>query len=191
MMNQPRTFYAEWIPLDKRLFRILGMLADLGEFQGNLSDIYRYLVLEVQNVQTKQRARLKESIEELSRLGFLTYQMTGRTYHISPVPQKQPIPVPPEAITALRNHRYSSENVAWEQVLKVYLWICHNQKSTVTNDMIAADLHISVSTVISAKNVLEAEYNAITRKNVSEKIGDDSFRTLGQELAATAWWNNV
>lgn len=190
-MNQPQTFYAEWLPLDKHLFRILAMLADQREFCGNLSDLYRYLVPEVQTVQTKQRERLKKSIEELSRLGFLTYQKTGRTYHITPVAQKQAIMVPPEAITTLRTHSYSSENVAWEQILKVYLWICHSQKTIVTNDMIAADLHISVSTVISAKNVLETEFNAITRKKVSEKIGDGSFRTLGQELAATAWWSNA
>ena len=56
--------------------------------------------------------------------------------------------------------------------------------------MIADDLQVSVSTIGYAKNVLEYEYAAIRRRQVSEKIGDDFFRTIGQELAASAWWSN-
>ena len=82
------TFYGEWLPLDKKLFRILVMLADVGEINRNLSDIYRYLVPEAQTVQTKQRNGIKEAIEELSKLGFLTYKKSGRNYDISKVPQK-------------------------------------------------------------------------------------------------------
>ena len=32
-------FYLEWLGLDKSLFRILAMLADVGQFRGNLSDL--------------------------------------------------------------------------------------------------------------------------------------------------------
>ena len=87
-------------------------------------------------------------------------------------------------------HDYSSENVAWEQVLKVLLWVCNNKEPVIQNQMIADDLQVSVSTIGCAKNVLEYEYAAIRRRKVSEKIGDDFFRTIGQELEASAWWND-
>ena len=60
-----------------------------------------------------------------------------------------------------------------------------------TNDMIAMDLGVSASTVVSAKNVLEREYENITKRKISEKLGEDTFRTLGQELAANAWWTEL
>ena len=71
------------------------------------------------------------------------------------------------------------------------MWIAENKMDIVTNDMIAADLNISASTVVSAKNVLEREYENITKRKVSEKLGENFFRTLGQELAAGAWWKEI
>ena len=56
--------------------------------------------------------------------------------------------------------------------MKVALWIQDNQLPVVTNDMIAQELDISVGTIGAAKNVLEREYQAITRKKISEKIGE-------------------
>ena len=87
-------------------------------------------------------------------------------------------------------HGYSSEAVASAQVLKVFLWIAQNKQDIVTNNMIADALGVSVSTVVSAKNVLEREYENITKRKVSEKCGD-VFRSIGQELAAGAWWNEL
>ena len=56
--------------------------------------------------------------------------------------------------------------------------------------MIAASLKISESTVCAAKNVLQYEYENITRKKVYSWWGDDCFCT-GQELAANAWWTDI
>ena len=61
-------------------------------------------------------------------------------------------------------HDYSSEAVAFAHVLKVFIWIVHNDLSVVTNSMIAEDLIVSVSTVVNAKNVLEREYLNITKR---------------------------
>ena len=61
---------------------------------------------------------------------------------------------------------------------------------SVVNAMIAAELGISESTVCAAKNVLQHEYENIYKKKVSQKWGD-SFRSVGQELAANAWWTKI
>ena len=64
----------------------------------------------------------------------------------------------------------------------------HSSDPIVKNAAIAADLNISVSTIGSAKNVLQKEYEAITRNYVSKKIGENRFMREGQKLVASAWW---
>lgn len=184
-MNEPITFYREWLPLDKKEFRILAMLADKGEFSGNLSDLCDYFSL---SRQQRNRNALRSSIELLAASGFVTCEITGRTYHLKALPKATAICIPRGWLLRLKAREYTSEPVAWEQVLKTLLWVCHNTDPVVTNQEIAEDLKISISTIGCAKNVLEHEFEAITRRKVSEKIGEDIFRTIGQELAASAWW---
>lgn len=186
-MDDLITLYREWLPLDKKEFRILAMLADKGEYNGNLSDLCDYFSL---SRQQRNRNALRNAIEQLNTSGFITYTVTGRTYYIKAVPKETAIIIPRERLLRIKAHDYSSEDVAWEQVLKVLLWIYDNDEPIVTNRMIAEDLQISVSTIGYAKNVLQYEYEAINRRKVSEKIGDDCFRTIGQELAASAWWKD-
>lgn len=186
-MNKQLIFYREWLPLDKNKFRILAMLADKGQFCGNLSDLCRYFSL---NSQTHTRNQLRESIRELTEQGFIESRLQGRTYTLQAVPKEEKLEILRPWFERLKAHDYHSESVAWEQVLKVYLWISANTAPVVTNDKIAAALRISVSTIGCAKNVLQREYEAITRRKVSEKVGEDFFQTIGQELTATAWWSN-
>ena len=186
-MDDLITFYREWLPLDKREFRILAMLADKGEFSGNLSDLCDYFSL---SRQQKNRNALRAAIEQLTTTGFITCEITGRTYHLQAIPKVTEIQIRREWFLRLKSHDYSSENVAWEQVLKTLLWVLQNKEPIVQNRMIEKDLKISISTIGCAKNVLQREYEAITRKKVSEKYGEDLFRTIGQELAASAWWKD-
>lgn len=186
-MDGKITLYREWLSLDKKQFRILAMLADKGEYTGNLSTLCDYFSL---TRQQHNRNTLRTAIEQLAAAGYINYTTAGRTYHITAVPKAIAITIPREWLQRLIAHDYSTEDVAWEQVLKVLLWVCDNKKPVIQNQMIADDLQVSVSTIGYAKNVLEYEYAAICRKKVSEKIGDDFFRTIGQELAASAWWSN-
>ena len=89
-------------------------------------------------------------------------------------------------------HDYSSESVALAPVLKVFIWIvAHGSNDGITtNEIIADSLNVSESTVCAAKNVLQYEYENIARRKVSQKWGE-GFRTLGQELAANAWWTEI
>ena len=182
-------FYREWWGLPKHHFRILAMLADLGDFRGNLADMCRYLGIDPK--QQKNRENLRQSIEYLTSNGFVTSEQTGRTYHLTAIPKEHPISMKQEWMHQLKNRTNTSPSVAWEQVLKVYLWIHeHSQEKYVTNRQIEADLKISTNAIVSAKNVLEREYEAITRSKVSEKIDDDFFITVGQRLCAAAWWKD-
>ena len=181
-------FYKEWLPLPKAEFNILAMLAEQGgSFSGTYADMMRYLNI---TPQSRNRKSLQAAIESLTSKGFITRETSGRTQTLKVIPKATGITLPRLWVQSVMKHNYSSEAVAAAQVLKVFLWIAQNNQNIVTNNMIADALGVSVSTVVSAKNVLEREYENITKRKVSEKCGD-VFRSIGQELAAGAWWNEL
>ena len=182
-------FYKEWLPLPKAEFNVLAMIAEQGgSFTGNYSDMCRYLGVDPQS---RNRNTLSAAIEELTKNRFITQESRGRTLNLTVIPKATEIRLPRLWVQSVIQHDYSSEAVAFAPVLKVFIWIVHNDLSVVTNSMIAEDLNVSVSTVVNAKNVLEREYENITKRKISEKIGNDIFRNLGQELAAGAWWTEI
>ena len=182
-------FYREWLPLPKAEFNILAILAEQGgSFSGSYSDMCRHLGVTPQN---RNRQSLQTAIESLTSSGYITHESRGRTQILKVIPKATEIPLPRLWVQSVIRHDYSSESVAFAQVLKLFAWIAHNEMPVVTNDMIAADLNISASTVVSAKNVLEREYENITKKRISEKQGENFFRNLGQELRANAWWTEI
>lgn len=181
-------FYNEWLPLPKAEFNILTMVAEQGgSYSGNYSDMCRYLSV---TPQSRNIAPLRSAIESLTSKGFLSCDTRGRTHHLKVIPKETEVKIPKVWAQSVIRHDYSSENVAFAPVLKVFLWIMQNRMEVVTNAMIAAELGISESTVCSAKNVLQYEYENIARRKVAQKWGD-GFRTLGQELAANAWWTEI
>ena len=183
-------FYREWLPLPKAEFNILAMLAERGgTFSGNYSDMCRYLGVTPQN---SNRRRMQTAIENLVATGFITCESQGRTHSLKTIPKATKIPLPRSWVQSVIRHDYSGESVAFAQVLKVFVWIAECAGDmVVTNGQIAAELNTSVSTVVSAKNVLEREYENITKKRMSEKLGEDFFVNLGQELRANAWWTEI
>lgn len=187
-MTEYIVFYDEWLPLPKAEFNVLAMVAEQGgTYAGNLSDMCRYLTV---TPQTRNREQLRSAIENLTSKGFLTCESRGRTHHLKVIPRETEVRLPRLWVQSVIRHDYSSEKVAFAQVLKVFAWIVQNRMDVVTNAMIAEELGISESTVCAAKNVLQYEYENITKRKVSEKWGS-SFRSLGQELAASVWWTDI
>ena len=182
-------FYREWLPLPKAQFNVLAMIAEQGgSFSGNYTDICRYLGV---TYQSRNRNALRAAIKELSKNQFITQKSRGRALTLTVIPKATEVRLPRLWVQSVIHHDYSSEAVAFANVLKVFIWIADNDLRVVTNHMIAKELNVSVSTVVSAKNVLEHEYENITKRKVSEKVGENFFRTLGQELAAGAWWTEL
>ena len=182
------TFYREWLPLRKAEFNVLTMIAEQGgTFSGNYTEMCRYLGVTPQD---RNRKVLQAAIESLDSKGFITWDSRGRTQMLKVIPKATVIELPRQWVRSVINHDYSSESVAFAQVLKVFMWIVQNKEPVVTNKQIANRLNISESTVCSAKNVLQYEYENITKRKVSEKWGDD-FISLGQELAASAFWKEL
>ena len=183
------SFYWEWLPLPKTEFNVPAMIADHGgSFCGNYAEMCRYLNVTTQD---SNRKVLQRAIESLATKGFITWETSGRTQKLNIIPKEKEVCLPCEWVSSVIRHDYTSASVAFAQVLKLFMWIVHNKQEVVTNEMIAKDMGVSVSTVVSAKNVLEREYKNITKKRISERLDDDSFRNLGQILRAGVWWTEL
>lgn len=180
------TFYYEWLGVEKNQFRILSLLSPKGEFIGNLSDMCRMLNIDTQ---TRNRNILRTGISSLAECGFITSEQKGRTYYLKAIPQQTVIEIPAEWLEQIIKHEYTSENISWQAVLKVFLWIIINDKKpTVTRNEIAEIINAGVDTVTSALNVLEKDFNAIIRKQIIKQTEDGDFRCIGLELQPAAWW---
>lgn len=182
-------FYREWFPLPKGKFRILAMLADKGQFNGNLSDLCRYFFV---NPQTATRNRLANQINSLEEQGYIKVKRKGRTYTLTAIPKARIIKIAREHYELIRTRTRTpdGESVAWENVLKVYLWAWENNfDNIITNQMIQDDLLLSAGVICSAKNVLDREFGAIHRQKVSKLTSDGEIYTIGQNIGASAFWD--
>lgn len=184
------TFYREWFPLPKGEFRILAMLADKGQFSGNLSDLCRYFFV---SPQTATRNRLVNQINSLEKQGYIKVKRKGRTYTLTAIPKAEMIKIAREHYERIRTRekKPKGESVAWENVLKVYLWALKNDyNAIITNQMIQDDLSLSAGVICSAKNVLDSEFGAIHRQKVSKLMPDGEIYTIGQNIGVSAFWNS-
>lgn len=182
-------FYREWFPLPKGEFRILAMLADKGQFNGNLSDLCRYFFV---NPQTATRNRLANQINSLEEQGYIKVERKGRTHTLTAIPKARIIKIAREHYELIRTRTRTpdGESVAWENVLKVYLWALENNfDNIITNQMIQDDLLLSAGVICSAKNVLDREFGAIHRQKVSKLTSDGEIYTIGQNIGASAFWD--
>jgi len=187
-MDEYITFYREWLPLDKRDFRILTMLADIGSFRGNLTALCQYLSLSPG--QKKTNAAIRQSIETLTSNGYITSVLTGRTYQLAIIPKEQPIKVARRWFDDVMKADSFSEIVSWEMVVKTLVWISGNSLSNlVVNDTIAAELNTSVGTLGVAKNVLEKDFHSIIREVEKYTLPNGEKRNRGQRLAVYADWS--
>lgn len=187
-MGEYITFYREWLSLNKRDFRILTMLADTGDFRGNLTALCQYLSLSPG--QKKTNAALRQSIETLTSNGYITSTLTGRTYQLAIIPKEQPIKVARRWFDQIMQADSFSETVSWEMVVKTLVWISGNSLSDlVVNDEIAAELNTSVGTLGLAKNVLDNDFHAIIRDIEKITLPNGQKRNRGQRLAVYADWS--
>lgn len=183
-------FYREWLPLPKNDFRVLAMLADKGgSFKGSLADICR--CLSISTGQAKTNAILRASIDSLTTNGYIKSQREKNTYHLEIVPKADELGVARQWVDdVLYKKKFGTESVAWEQVLKVLIWIYnHPQEQLITNAEISADLNVSVNVVVSAKNVLEREFQSISREVERHKDFNGDVRTMGQYLGGCTTWS--
>ena len=182
-------FYREWLPLPKDQFNILAMIATCGErFEGNFTDICHFLSV---TPQSRNRTKIREALIKLKTGCWIGWEQDGRTQILTVNQKATKIAIPRDWVLSVIHHDYTSEKVARAQVLKLFIWIVYNKGDLTTNQEIALALGVSESTICSAKNVLEKEFEIITKRKVSDKIFENLFIVRGQVLEACAWWKDI
>lgn len=183
-MNRNITFYEEWLELDKKEFRILAMLADREMFKGTLNDICRYLNI---STQSRNRNKIRESIEELKECRLIEAKCEKRTWQIEVIPKDTEIHVDRTLYETILHHDYS-KSISWEAILKVLIWLTKRGGELHTDQDIADQINYSVDVVGDAKNVLEKELNAIIR-NVRRRWDGEHWIRRGQEVDVVVWFD--
>ena len=171
------------MPLPKEQFRILIHLAMNGSFSGNLSDLCRYFSL---NPQNKTRARIRDAINELTEKGIIECKREGRSYLLTIVPREKEICLRARWLDSILKADFS-ESVSSEVVIKLLLWFVDRGAKMFTNEEVANDLNISVTTINNARKVLLNDFEVIIQKYVSAETEEGEIHRVGQIIEVSAW----
>lgn len=192
-MSNPKEkliFSRGWLSLDKADIEMISFLLLKGRrFEGSVSELCRSLG---RSDGTRSRNGRQQSIDNLRMLGIIKYtQKTTRRFEIilsAPIEENQ-IVIERQHLENIMCRRYE-RSVAWQQVLKVYLWLkaCGNGPITFQRHQIADVLNVSTSTITEATHVLNEHYGAITTQRIGYVDGNGNPRCLGQEAQLSAFW---
>ena len=126
------TFDFEWLSLPKAEFKMLVMIADIGQNLGNASDLCRYFNRSPQN---KNKNRLREALENLAEQNIIDLEKQKNDYVatlLNPIIQENEVCIKRKYVTEILHHNYT-QKVAWETVLKVYIWLLKVGENIFTN----------------------------------------------------------
>ena len=180
------TFDIEWLNLPKAEFKMLVMIADIGQNLGNASDMCRYFNRSPQN---KNKNRLREALEKLAEQKIIDLEKQKNDYVVTllkPILQENKVCLKRKYATEILHHNYT-QSVAWENVLKVYIWLLDNGNKEFTNSKIEAELNVSESTITEAKNVLQ-DFGAVIIKHLTTRTAENVYRCYGQSAELSAFW---
>lgn len=177
----------DWLSLPKSEFRLLVMIADVGSNLGCASDICRYFRPQTRNPASATRNRVINNLNLLVQKGFITLTQSGRSYNATlKKPIVKEIEIERQYLTKILHHQYI-QSVAWENVLKVYIWLLNNGNKEFTNSQIEAELNVSESTITEAKNVLQ-DFGAVIIKHLTTRTAENVYRCYGQSAELSAFW---
>ncbi len=185
-------FNYDWLSLDKADIELISYLLLNGNvFVGSLSELCRALG---RSDNTRSRNGRQQAIDRLCALGIIVCgKKRARTFKITLA-----VPKGEEKINIERQHlenimrREYERSVAWQQVLKVYLWFRANGNGVIEfqRHQIASALGVSTSTITEATHVLKDHYGAITAQRKGYIDGEGNPRCWGQEAQLSAFWLN-
>ncbi len=183
------TFSRQWLRLDKCEFGTLAAIIYLSEdgttFTGRVSDICKFVGI---STQTKNAAKRKQCIESLAQKGILAYQVNKKTYTINvtnDIAETDCIHIYQDEILITKNCKLEGKSVAWEKVLKTWIFLAGNRKEIITTKEIAAAINEKEWGIYPAKAILKCA-NLIDYKTkydiLEHEDGTVSFMALGQQI---------
>lgn len=183
--------HKDWLTVQNYQFKILVMIAALAEnhlaFRGNLKDMCEFLGV---SNQTKNTSKIKEAIEALVQKGDVLVMKQGHTWTITLTVKAERKPkvirIKNAWLKAIQQYKAPEEQaVSWENILKVFVYLCADKREIKTYKEITNDLNLTFGTVRRAVWALDnIDLNDITfkRKLAWFKTIDNEFKVMGQKI---------
>lgn len=181
----------DWLTVQNYQFKILVMIAALAEnhlaYRGKLKDMCEFFGVSNQQTNTK---KIKEAIEALEAAGYLKYIKDGHTWTLtlSVKAEKKPkvVKIKNAWIKLIQNYQApEGREVAWESVLKVFVYLTADKEEIKKYEDIAAALNLKFDTVRRSVWALDGiEFNDIDfkRKLAWFRNNDGDFKVKGQRI---------
>ena len=180
----------DWLSVKNYEFKILVMVACLAEnhlaYRGKLKDMCGFLGVGNTKPNTD---KIKDAIAALEEKGDIKTLIEGHTWTLTlsvKAERKDKIKKIKNAyIKAIQDYEMDKdESVAWENILKVLVYLCADKREVKRYDEIAKALGISEKTAKRAvKALVNIEFNDISvkKKLAWFKNNDNDFRVIGNK----------
>lgn len=193
-MNMEHEAYidTDWLTVKNYEFKMLVMVACLAEnhlaYRGKLKDMCEFLG--VKSVDSN-RKKIKEAIAALEAKGDIKVLQEGQTWTLTlsvKAERKDKVKKIKNAyISAIQSYEpvdKDNDSVAWENILKVLVYLCADKREVKRYDEIAKALGITETTAKRAVRALvNIEFNDISvkRKLAWFKTNDGDFKVIGNK----------
>ncbi len=181
----------DWLTVKNYEFKILVMVACLAEnhlaYRGKIKDMCEFLGV---NNTTSNTTKIKEAIAALEEKGDVKTLTEGHTWTITlsvKAERKDKIKKIKNAyISAIQSYEPidKEDSVAWENILKVLVYLCADKREVKRYDEIAKALGIAEKTAKRAvKALVNIEFNdmSVKRKLAWFKTNDGDFKVIGNK----------
>lgn len=184
----------DWLTVKNYEFKILVMVACLAEnhlaYRGKLKDMCEFLGV---GSSAANNSKIKEAIQALETKGDIKVLQEGQTWTLTlsvKAERKDKIKKFKNAyVCAIQNYEpidKDNDVVAWENILKVLVYLCADKREVKRYDEIAKALGISEKTAKRAvKALVNIDFNDISvrRKLAWFKTNDGDFKVIGNKYS--------
>ena len=190
--NKDALIDKDWLTVQNYQFKILVMIAVLAEnnlaYRGKLKDMCGFLGVASSAYNNKQ---VKEAIAALASKGDILVLQEGQTWTLTlsvKAERKQKvIKIRNAWVKLIQQYEAPTKDdyIAWENILKVLVYLIADKKEVKTYKEIADELDISSKTVeraIKALDGIDFGDITITRKLAWFKNQKDEFKVKGQKI---------
>lgn len=182
----------DWLTVSNYQFKILVMVVALANeklaFRGKLKDMCEFLGV---SNQTSNTAKIKDAIQKLEDKGDVLVLREGQTWTItlSVKAERKPkvIRIRNAWIKAIQQYQAPDKEkyVSWENILKVFVYLCADKRDIKTYDEIRNDLGLSFDVVrraVWALDEIDLQDLSFKRKLAWFINNDNEWKVKGQRI---------
>lgn len=182
----------DWLTVSNYQFKILVMVVALANeklaFRGKLKDMCEFLGV---SNQTSNTTKIKDAIQKLEDKGDVLVLREGQTWTItlSVKAERKPkvIRIRNAWIKAIQQYQAPDKEkyVSWENILKVFVYLCADKRDIKTYDEIRNDLGLSFDVVrraVWALDEIDLQDLSFKRKLAWFINNDNEWKVKGQRI---------